>query len=112
MNISGPCFVVVKNGKRFNKYEVAVTETTPLSINTDLYYFDREQDAELYLMYLYQEAGEKELKKLLASDRTFKWEKEEYRAFMKTIDWDDLKNRVKNFKYIKETHNILRKAKK
>lgn len=112
MNISGPCFVIMKNGQRFNKYEVAVTETTQLAIITDLYYFNSESDAELYVMYLYQEQGEKDLKKLLASNRTFQWEKAEYREFMKTIDWDSLKKEVKHIKFTKETVKILRKAKK
>ena len=112
MNISGPCLVIVKNGAPFNKYEIAVTQTTPLAVVTDLYYFDDKNDAELYIMYLYQEAGEKEIHKLLTSDRTFKWEKEEYRQFMKTIDWNVLKNKVKELTFTKETVKIVRKAKK
>lgn len=112
MTISGPCFVIIKNGAPFNKYEVAVTETTPLAVITNLYYFDTKDDAEMYLLFLYQEAGEKELNKLLSSDRTFKWEKEEYRQFMKSIDWNVLKNKVKELTFTKETVKIVRKAKK
>lgn len=112
MNISGPCLVIVKNGAPFNKYEIAVTQTTPLAVVTDLYYFEDKEDAEVYLLFLYQEAGEKEINKLLTSERTFKWEKEEYRAFKKSIDWNLLKNKVKTLHYIKETVKIQRKAKK
>ena len=112
MNISGPCLVIVKNGAPFNKYEIAVTQTTPLEIITTLYYFDVKDDAEVYLLYLNQEAGERELNKLLSSDRTFKWEKEEYRQFMGTIDWAALKNKAKKIKFTKETVKILRKAKR
>lgn len=96
----------------FNKYEVAATETTPLAIITNLYYFNNAADAEIYVKYLQQVAGEKELNKFLSSDRTFKWEKEEYRAFMNTIDWDVLKNEVKKLSFTTETVKILRKAKK
>ena len=112
MNVSGPCLVIMKNGVAFNKYEVTATQTSPLSITTDLYYFNNKDDAELYVLFLQQEAGEKELKKLLASDRTFKWEKDEYRAFMKTIDWNVLKNKVKNLSYTTETVKIVRKGKR
>ena len=112
MNISGPCLVIVKNGAPFNKYEIAVTQTTPLAVITDLYYFEDKDEAEVYLMYLYQEAGERELNKLLSSDRTFKWEKEEYKQFMQTIDWDVLKNKAREIKFTKETVKILRKAKR
>lgn len=112
MNVSGPCLVIMKNGVVFNKYEVAATETTPLMITTNLYYFDKKDDAEIYVKFLQQEEGEKELRKLLKSDRTFMWEKEEYKAFMKTIDWDVLKNRVKTLNFTTETVRVLRKAKR
>lgn len=103
MNVSGPCFVVVKNGVPFNKYEVNATSISPLGFKTDSFYFDKKEDAEIYYLFLLQEDGEKELNRLLASDRTFLWEKEEYRAFKKSINWQELKNKVKTLHYTKIT---------
>ena len=99
MNISGPCLVIIKNGEPFNKYEVVATTKTPLSIITEAFYFDKEDDAELYGKYLQREAGLKEINKLLSSDRTFKWEKKEYEDFKETIDWDEYRRMVANLKY-------------
>lgn len=100
MNVSGPCFVSVKNGERFNKYEVVATTKTPLLIIAEAFYFDQEADAELYVKYLQREAGLKDINKLLSSDRTFKWEKQEYEDFKDTIDWDEYKRQVQDLKFI------------
>jgi len=110
MNVSGPCFVIMKNGAAFNKYEVAATENTPLAIITTLYYFDDKDDAELYVKFLLQENGLRELNKLLASDRTFKWEKEEYEVFKNSINWDELRNKVKSLTFTTQTIKVQRKA--
>ena len=99
MNVSGPCFVIMRNGERFNKYEVVATTKTPLLIIAEAFYFDKEQDAELYVKYLQREAGLKDINKLLSSDRTFKWEKKEYEDFKDSIDWDEYKNQIKDLKY-------------
>ena len=99
MNVSGPCFVIMKNGAPFNKYEVVATETTPLCITTEAFYFEDKNDAELYVRYLQQEAGLKDINKLLASDRTFKWEKDEYEEFKNSIDWGELRTAVKDLKF-------------
>lgn len=111
MSVSGPCFVSIKNGVPFNKYEVVSTAKTPLCIITEVFYFDKEPDAELYVKYLQQEEGLKDINKILSSDRTFKWEKDEYREFKDSINWDVLRNAVKglHFEYRKE---IFRRNKK
>lgn len=111
MNVSGPCFVLIKNGVPFNKYEVVATENSPLCITTEAFYFENKDDAELYVRYLQQEAGLKDINKLLSSNRTFKWEKEEYKEFKDSIDWDELRNAVKGLKF--EYHKyIYRRNKK
>ena len=99
MNVSGPCLVIVKNGVPFNKYEVVATKTSPLCITAEAFYFDNQDDAELYVKYLQREAGKEDIDKLLASDRTFLWEKKEYETFRDSIDWDELKNAVKDLKF-------------
>lgn len=109
--MSGPCFVSIKNGAPFGKYEVVATEKTPLLIITEAFYFDKEADAELYVLYLKREAGLKEINKILASDRTFKWEKDEYREFKNSIDWDEYRKAVKNLKF-EYQKTIFRRNKK
>ena len=106
MNVSGPCFVVMRNGEIFNKYEVVATQKTPLLIIAEAFYFDKEADAELYVKYLQREAGLKDINKILSSDRTFKWEKKEYEDFKDTIDWDEYRRQIKNlrFTYQKTTY--------
>lgn len=99
MNVSGPCFVTIKNGVPFNKYEVVATHKTPLLIIAEAFYFDSKDDAELYVKYLQREAGLAEINKLLSSDRTFKWEKQEYEDFKNTIDWDEYRRQIKNLKF-------------
>jgi hypothetical protein len=111
MNVSGPCFVIIKNGAPFNKYEVVTTTKTPLSITTEVFYFKKKDDAELYARYLKQEAGLDNINKLLTSDRTFKWEKEEYKEFRDSINWDELRKAVKGIKF--EYHKeVFRRNKK
>lgn len=102
MNVSGPCFVIVKNGVPFNKYEVNATVNSPIGCwTTTSYYFDKKEEAETFYLYLLQEEGEKEIDKLLKSDRTFLWEKAEYREFKKSINWQELRDKVKKIHYTK-----------
>lgn len=112
MSVSGPCFVIMKDGVIFNKYEVTHTEQTPLLIKTDSFFFDSKDDAEIYYKFLLQEEGEKDLRRAINSDRTFLYEKEELIAFRNSINWDELKDKVKQMSYITQTTVVQRKAKK
>lgn len=103
MDIRGPCFYKIKNGQPFNKYEILASRRTPKGIHTTKYYFDTEDDAELYLLYLYQCQGRRNLETTLHSERTYKWEKRELEAFMDSIDWQELPDRVKDIKVTIET---------
>ena len=111
MNVSGPCFVIMKNGEIFNKYEVVATHKTPLLIVAEAFYFDKKDDAELYVKYLQREAGLKDINKLLSSDRTFKWEKEEYEEFKNSIDWDEYRRLVKDLKFEYQKTTVRRNKK-
>lgn len=112
MSVSGPCFVIMKDGVSFNKYEVTHTVQTPLLIKTDSFYFDNKDDAETYFLFLQQEEGEKELNKTINCDRTFLYEKEELIAFRNSINWDELRDKVKKMSYFTQTTVVKRKAKK
>ena len=48
-SVSNTCFVLVKDGKPFNKYEVRQTTTNRFTCtaNVEFWYFDKEEDAEL-----------------------------------------------------------------
>lgn len=111
MNVSGPCFVMVKKGQPFNKYEVVLTETTPLTIKTKSYYFDKKSDAELYYKYLLQVVGEKEIKDFIAYNRNPQWEKNEYKEFRDSINWQELKDAVKDLVFIFEENEVRRMKK-
>lgn len=102
MSISGPCFCPIKGGRPFNKYEVVYRTRTPKGLESIKYYFDTEQDAELYLLFLYQQEGLRDINKVLSSTRTYFWEKEAYKAFKESIDWEELPAKIKNIKVIKE----------
>ena len=112
MSVSGPCFVIMKDGVPFNKYEVTQTEQTTFTIKTDSFFFDNKDDAETYFLFLQQEEGEKELQKAILADRTFVYEKEELIAFRDSIDWDVLRKKAAQLSFIKQTTVVKRKAKK
>lgn len=103
MELSGPSFVIVKNGRLINKYELIARVRTPKGITSTLYYFDSEADAELYKEYLLQREGEKELDKTIASRRIFNWERKDLEEFKESIDWDELPAKIKDIKVTSET---------
>lgn len=98
MELSGPCFVIVKNGRLINKYELIARVRTPKGIQSTLYYFTTEEDAETYRLYLIQKEGEKELNRIIQSDRTYLHDKKDYKAFRDSIDWAELPAKVKKIK--------------
>lgn len=102
----------VHNGRVINKYEIVTRVRVPRGIQSTKYYFSNKDDAELYLLFLYQERGEKEINTFLASKRYHQWEKREYMEFKKTINWDELRNAVKDLAFEKEVAFIEIKAKK
>lgn len=98
MELVGPSFVSVKNGRLINKYELIERRLTPKGIFSTLYYFNREKDAELYRLYLLQKEGERQLNATIHSERTHNWERKELEAFKETIDWNELPAKIKNIK--------------
>lgn len=103
MELSGPSFVIVKNGKLINKYELIARVRSPKGIQSTLYYFNTEKDAELYRQYLIQCEGLKSLDKAITSRRIFNWERKEYEDFKESIDWDELPAKIKDIKFTSET---------
>lgn len=103
MDISGPCFVVIKNGMPFNKYEVAVRTKTPKGVQTTYYWFKRLQDAELYRLYLIQVEGLKDLDSTISSNRTYHWERKELETFRDSLDLETLPRKVQNIVFTTET---------
>lgn len=102
MDISGPCFCPIKDGRPFNKYEIVCRETVPKGIESTKYYFNTEEEAETYLLFLLQQDGLKEIDKVLSSKRSYKWEKLEYIKFRDSIDWEELPRKIKNMDIITE----------
>lgn len=99
MDIKGPAFVIMKDGKMLNKYEIVTTKKTLAGYQNTCFYFNSKKDAELYLRFLQQVEGEKFIKDILSSRRTPNWEKKEFREFEETIDWDELPAKVRNIKF-------------
>lgn len=102
MNISGPCFCPIKGGRPFNKYEVVCKASAPKGVEVTKYYFDNQEDAEIYLLFLRQQEGLNNLNKMILSPRTYAWERKEYQEFKESIDWEELPAKIKNIKVIKE----------
>lgn len=98
MELSGPCFVIVKNGRLINKYELIARVRTPKGIQSTMYYFDTPEDAEIYREYLIQKEGAKELDRVIHSERTYLKDKKEYEEFRDSIDWATLPTKVKKIK--------------
>lgn len=103
MDISGPCFVKIKNGIPFNKFEVAVRRRTPKGVQTTFFWFDKEEDADVYRAYLIQVEGLEDLDATIRSNRTYLWEKRELQAFRDSLDVDELPNKVRDLKFTTET---------
>lgn len=108
MNVCGPSFVKIKDGKTCNKYLVSTQEYSPFQIKSVCYYFDSKDDAELYYMFLLQEEGERNIKQFLAYGRNPAWEKLEMIEFRDSIDWQKLKDEVKDIQFIKEVKVFVR----
>lgn len=108
MSISGPCFVPIKNGKPFNKYELVWVVKTPKGTKATKYYLRTKEAAERYLVYLQHLEGQEIIEAALRSSRTYKWEKDEYIAFRDSIDWKSIEKDIKHFKVITETTFIER----
>lgn len=102
MEVRGPCLLTFHNGKPCHIYEVGTTEITPKGYLNVCYYFYNEDDAEVYVRYLYQVAGVEDNKKKLRSKKIANWEKAEIRAFLATLDLTELEDAVKDLNPIIE----------
>lgn len=112
MDISGPSFCKVRNGKPCDKYLIITRARTPKGFTNVLYFFDKISDAELYLRYLQQIEGEKFIKTIISSARTPLWEKRDYQEFKESIDWEKLPAKVKKIKFTTETEFIELRTRK
>lgn len=112
MDISGPSFCAVRNGKPCNKYLLVTRERTPKGITNVFYFFDTVDAAELYLRFLQQLEGQRFIEGVINSSRTPLWEKREFREFQETIDWAELPAKIKKIKFTTETVFTEIKARK
>lgn len=94
MSISGPCHVLYRDGKPDDSYLVTATQTTMIEIHVTSFYFKSKDEAELYVKYLQQVEGLKDIDRLLASKKIPEYEKEEYRQFLKTLEPEVLQKAV------------------
>lgn len=102
MELSGPSFCQIKDGEPCNKWMISSWERTPKGTSYEIFYFSTEQDAETYLQYLNQCFGVADLKKKINNPRTFKWEVEEYKVFLSSLDLTTLEEAVKTIKFEKD----------
>lgn len=102
MKLSGPCFVAVHLGKPCNKWQLNRTFVRNNKITTESYYFNTQEEAEIYYDYFIQEDARNDLEKAIKSNRMYKWEKEELIEFKKTLDFSILENKIKNITFTKE----------
>ena len=95
MDVRGPGLVTFHKGEPCKLYEV-VTSTKNLKGCTSVrYLFPAWGDAEIYVYYLYQVAGVDFIHRTLASKKIPKWEKQEYRDFLATVDLSVLEEMIK-----------------
>jgi hypothetical protein len=112
MDIKGPAFVIMKDGKTLNKFEIITTKKTLGGYQNTCYYFNNKNDAELYLRFLQQIAGRRFIEETLSSRRTPNWEKKEFREFEESIDWDEIPAKVKNIKFTTISNFVEIRARK
>lgn len=111
MDISGPCHVLMREGKECDLYLVTTRESCPTGIKVTNYFFETNKEAETYIPYIYQLYGIDGLHKKIHSKKTAKWEKKEYLDFLHSIDQSTLENAVKDINVFTETI-ILKKGDK
>lgn len=103
MEISGPSFCPIRNGKPCNKYLIITRERNPKGVLNTLYFFTNQDDAEVYLRFLQQVEGRRFVDSVLHSTRTPLWEKKEFRDFEESIDWEELPAKIKKIEFTTET---------
>lgn len=106
MEISGPCRVIIKDGIPFNKYQITI-EKKNYALSGSFwtnYYFETDEDANLYLLFLYQEEGLKFLNQQINSSKTFAADKKEYKDFRDSIDFSELSVKVRSVVFTKEDY--------
>lgn len=103
MEVRGPCLMTYHNGKPCKLYEVSTSKRSLKGFQNARYFFEKWEDAEIYLYYLYQVDGVDCIKRILASKKMPQWEKKEYKAFLDTLDLKTLENLAKALHPIIET---------
>lgn len=102
MKLSGPCHVSMHNGVPMDKWLVNKSYIRNHKIITESYYFNTEQEAETFYLYLQQEIAREDLEKTIKSKKTYQWEREELLEFKKTLDFSILENKIKDITFSKE----------
>jgi len=104
MEISGPCKVIVKDGLVFNKYLITqeIKNYALSGSSWTCYYFDTKEDAELYLLFLYQKEGVKFLEQQINSPKTYLYDKKEFMEFRDSIDFLALPAKISNINVVIE----------
>lgn len=102
MELSGPSFCQIKDGMPCNKWMITTLERTPKGTTYEVYYFTKKDDADTYFLYIQQCIGIDDLKKKINNPRTFKWEREEYEEFYKSLDLKTLEDAAKKIKFEQE----------
>lgn len=98
MDISGPSHVLFRDGKPSDIYLVTATTNTMMDICVTSYYFQTVEEAELYLKYLQQVDGLKELSRILRSKKIPEYEKKGYREFKDSLQPEILETIAKGIK--------------
>ena len=102
MELSGPSFCQIKDGMPCNKWMITTWERTPKGTTYEVYYFTKKDDADTYFLYIQQCIGTDDLKKKINNPRTFKWEREAYEEFYKSLDLKTLEDAAKKIKFEQE----------
>lgn len=96
MEIIGPCHVLLRDGKQVDLQLVSTVKFSLLTCITTAYYFHSVADAELYISYLQQEEGLRNLESILSSKKIPEYEKKGYREFRDSLEPEILRNAVKS----------------
>lgn len=112
MDISGPCHVLMKEGKECDLYLITTRELCQLGIKVTNYFFQTNEDAERYMSYIYYVYGVEDLNNKIHSKKTAVWERKEYLDFLNSINSSEIENDVKDINFFVETTIVKRGKKK
>jgi len=106
-DISDVCFISVKDGLPFNKFEITKTTRTGISAATiESWWFDTMDDADKYRLFLLLEEGYKNLGQAIHSVHTPSADRADYKIYRASLDLHQYDEIIRQIKFTTQKRSI------